>query len=285
MSILQALDSFAQKAAAVSPREDGDYIGVDDLLYCGSCNTRKQCRIRLNIAGIIDGERVVSCLCKCAEEARAAEQRERERQEFLLKCEKFRRMGFADEKMRNWTFANDDNKNATLTKAMLNYVANFDEFRAQGKGLLLYGSVGSGKTYAACEVANALIDRGHPVLVTNFATLTNTLQEHFSSRQTYIDGLNRFELLVIDDLAAERDTEYMQETVYNIVDARYRMGLPMIITTNLSGTEIKNPDSISKERIYSRILERCHPIEVKGADRRRAALKDGYADMRKILGV
>lgn len=274
------IDTYAQRAAAASPFEDGDYIGADGLLVCHKCNTPKQCRIN-----IFDRERVVSCLCKCEYERREAEQRRREHEEFLLRCEKYRRLGFADDRMREWTFANDDNGNPALTKAMLNYVANFDRLKAEGKGLLLYGSVGSGKTFAACEVANALIDKGYSALVTNFAKLVNILQEQFNTRQTYIDSLNKFDLLVIDDLAAERDTEYMLENVYNIIDSRYRAGLPMIITTNLTGTQLKNPDNISKERIYSRLLERCHPIEVNAKDRRKAALKCSYAEMKHILGV
>lgn len=274
------IDTYEQRAAEVSRFTQGDYFSADGLLYCHNCNTPKQCRI--NIFG---EERVVPCLCKCAAEARDAAQRAREHQEFLLRCEKYRRLGFSDEKMRHWTFANDDMSNPKITQAMQNYVANFDDFKSQGKGVLLYGSVGSGKTFAACEVANALIDKGHPVLVTNFIKLVNILQEQFNSRQTYIDSLNKFSLLVIDDLDVERDSDYMLENVYSVVDARYRAGLPMIITTNLTGAKLKNPDNIGKERIYSRLLERCHPIEVQGADRRRAALKDGYAEMRDILGV
>lgn len=280
MSMNEAINGIARKAAEVSHYEQGDYFADDGLLICHKCGTPKQCRVN-----VFDTERIVPCLCKCKAEEREAEQREQERREFMLRCEKYRRMGFEDSSMHHWTFANDDMSNPALTHAMQNYVAHFEDFKAQGKGLLLYGSVGSGKTFAACEVANALIDKGHPVLVTNFARLSNTLQGMFDGRQQYIDSINRFSLLVIDDLAAERDTEYMQEQVYNIVDARYRACLPMIITTNLSGAQLKNPDNISKERIYSRLLERCHPVEVKGADRRRAALKDGYADMKNILGV
>lgn len=280
MSIGNAINSLAAAAHQQSHYEQGDYFGEDGLLYCHKCGTPKQCRIN-----IFDSERVVSCLCKCAAEEREAAQRERERQEFLLKCEKYRRLGFSDEKMRHWTFANDDGGNPALTQAMKNYVANFDDFRSQGKGLLLYGSVGTGKTYAACEAANALIDKGYPVLVTNFIKVVNILQENFSGRQIYIDSLNRFSLLVIDDLDVERGSDYMLENVYSVIDARYRAGLPMIITTNLTGAKLKNPDNIGKERIYSRLLERCHPIEVQGADRRRAALKDGYAEMKSILGV
>lgn len=280
MSIAAAIDGIAKAAAAASPAAAGDYINADGLLCCGKCHTPKQCRV-----SFLDDERTVPCLCKCAADARDAEERARERQKFLERCEKYRRAGFADEQLLQWTFANDDMSNPRLTKAMQNYVEHFADFKADGKGLLLYGAVGVGKTYAACEVANALIDRGHPAFVTKFSRLSNTLQGMFAGRQEYIDGLNRFELLVIDDLAAERDTEYMQEIVYDIIDARYRAHLPMIITTNLTGAQLKKPDSVGKERIYSRLLERCHPIEVSGQDRRRAALKDGYAEMRNILGV
>lgn len=279
MSIAEAFANIAAKAQEVSHYEQGDYFD-DGLLYCHKCNTPKQSRII-----IFDVERVVPCLCQCAAEAREEEERERERQKFLQQCERYRQMGFPDAHMQQWTFAHDDMKNPQLTKAMQNYVEHFPELKKQGKGLLLYGGVGSGKTFAACEVANALIDRGYPVLVTNFARLSNTLQGMFDGRQQYIDSLNKFSLLVIDDLAAERDTEYMQEQVYNIIDARYRACLPMIITTNLSGQEIKQPNNISKERIYSRLLERCHPIEVNTADRRRAALKAEYKDMQNILGL
>ena len=280
MSISDAINGIAARAAAASHFEQGDYYGEDGLLYCHKCDTPKQCKIN-----IFDTERVVCCLCKCAADAREAEELERKRREFVLQCEKYRKLGFEDSSMHAWTFANDDMSNPKLTKAMQRYVDGFADFKAQGKGLLLYGDVGTGKTFAACEVANALIDKGYPVLVTKFSRLSNTLQGMFDGRQQYIDSLNKFSLLVVDDLGAERGTEYMQEIVYDIIDARYRANLPIIITTNLSGAEIKNPDGIGKARIYSRLLEMCHPVEVTGADRRRAALKDSYAEMKNILGV
>lgn len=280
MSMKEVVDNLAARAAAASHYEQGDYFDNDGLLCCHKCGTPKECKIT-----VFEENKIVPCLCKCAQEERDNQERERKAQEFRDQCKRARQVGFPEKHMQQWTFAKDDMSNPKLTQAMQSYVAHFPELKEQGKGLLLYGGVGSGKTFAACEVANALIDLGYSVLVTNFARLSNTLQGMFDGRQQYIDSLNRFSLLVIDDLAAERDTEYMQETVYNIIDARYRAGLPMIITTNLTGAQLKSPDSISKERIYSRILERCHPIHVNGADRRRAALKDGHAEMRDILGV
>lgn len=277
---VNAMVSAIEARAAQSIRaEEGDYIGEDGLLYCHKCNTKKQTEI--NILGTI---RRPMCLCKCAAAKRAAEEDEYKRREFEKKVQEMRRMGFPEAEMRNWTFANDDLTNEMLTKAAQRYVENFPELRKRGKGLLLYGNTGTGKTYAACEIANALIDKGYPTLVVNFSRVLNTLQGTFE-KQEYIDGFNNFQLLVIDDLGIERDTAYAKEQVYNIIDSRYRSGLPMIITTNMSMEKIKNPQDIENLRIYDRILERCHPIEVSGINRRRKAVREDYDEMKNLLGL
>lgn len=255
-------------------------LGEDGLLYCSVCGKPRQCKI--NVLGV---ERVVNCICQCEIDRLKEEEEHRKKFEFERKVDRYRKMGFPDTDMVNWTFENDDGLNPKITSAMRSYVEHFEEFKAEGKGLLLYGDVGTGKSYAAACVANELISRGVPCLVTNFARLANTLQGLYEGKQEYIDSLDRFDLLIIDDLAAERNTEYMQEQVFNIINARYVAGLPMIITTNLTGEELKSPDSLSKERIYSRILERCHPISIKGSDRRRNKLKEEHSRMKDILGV
>lgn len=279
MDINAMVSSLEARAAEAIKAEEGDYIGDDGLLYCHKCNTKKQTEV--NILGTI---RRPMCLCKCAAAKRAAEEDEYKRREFEKRVKEMRRIGFPEAEMRNCTFANDDLTNEWLTKAAQRYVENFSELRKRGKGLLLYGNTGTGKTYAACEIANALIDKGYPVLVVNFSRVLNTLQGTFE-KQEYIDGFNNFQLLVIDDLGIERDTAYAKEQVYNIIDSRYRSGLPMIITTNMSMDKIKNPKDIENLRIYDRILERCHPIEVGGINRRRKAVREEYEDMKNLLGL
>ena len=192
---------------------------------------------------------------------------------------------FPERDMAVWTFENDDNSNPELTLAMKRYVENFREFRAKGKGLLLWGGVGTGKTFMSACVVNALVKQNIPCLMTSFSRLINRLQSSFEHRQEYIDDLDRYKLLVIDDLGVERGSDYMLEQVYNIIDSRYRAGLPLIVTTNLSIAEIKRPKDIRLDRIYSRILERCHPIEVKGVDRRRKKAGSDYDETKKILGM
>lgn len=277
MSVQNAVESLIERSKTAIPTNDCDYIGEDGLLYCGKCHTKKQTEVML--FGTI---RRPMCLCKCEAEKRDKEEAERKQADFGRKIKDLRRTGFPESNMQEWTFENDDMTNSRVTNAMKKYVENFDEMKKQGKGLLLYGNVGTGKTYAACEVANALIDKGYPVLVTNFARIINTLQSTFE-KQEYIDSFNRFSLIVIDDLSAERDTSFAKEQVFNVIDARYRAGLPMIITTNLSIDKIKKPDDIENGRIYDRILERCFPIEVSGQSRRRKAIRESYDDMKNLL--
>jgi DNA replication protein DnaC len=279
MSIEQAFKYAMKKSEEANPIKDGDYVGEDGLWYCGNCHTRKQSQI--TVLGKVYRP---FCTCACEEEKKNAEEEERKQREFAEKVKELRRAGFPDKEMLQWTFANDDMENEQITKAMKRYVENFPELKKQGKGLLLYGNVGRGKTYAACEVANALIDKGYSVLVTNFSRVLNTLQGTFD-KQEYIDSLNRYDLRIIDDLGAERQSEFMREMVFNIIDSRYRSGRPFIITTNLTADELKKPQEVSYQRIYDRILERCFPVKVDGVSRRRTALIETHAQTKAMLGL
>ena len=128
-------------------------------------------------------------------------------------------------------------------------------------GLLLFGDVGTGKSFFAGCIANALLDRDVPVLMTNFPTILNRLTGMFSEdRADFITSFDEYDLLIIDDLGVERSTEYAMEQMFFVIDSRYRSRRPMIITTNLKLSELKNPPDLAHARIYDRILERCAPI-------------------------
>lgn len=265
-----------QSNSTIKPNE-GDYI-KDGLLYCGKCHTPKQ--VRLEFMGEI---KTPYCLCKCEGEKRDKEEQERKLEERKLEIWRMRSAGFPKSDMAGWTFENDDHGNEKITNIAQNYVNHFEEMKKKGKGLLFFGSVGTGKTYISACIANALIDKGYPCLVTNFARLVNTLSGKFEGKQEYIDSLSNYTLLVIDDLNAERNTEYMNEIVWNIIDARYRSGKPLIVTTNLTAQELNSPAEIGKQRVYSRLMEMCIPLEVSGKDRRKQKLKDDYKELAELL--
>lgn len=268
-----------RKSSREIKAEEGDYL-VDGLLYCGKCHTPKQVEIKLAKEIIMP-----YCICKCREAELEAEKRAEEQRIFRKRVAKMRKEGFPESEMHNWTFAEDDQANTKVSKIAMNYVAHFEEMKKRGKGLLFFGTVGTGKTFFSACIVNALIDKGYPCLMTNFSRLVNTIQGMYVGKQEYIDGLNKFDLLVLDDLASERDTEYMNELVHTIIDSRYRAGLPTIITTNLAAEELYSPKEIHRKRTYSRILEMTVPVKVEGLDRRKEKLKADMSDLNDLLGL
>ena len=279
MDVKQMWVDIVDTANNAIERDESDFV-KNGLLYCGKCKTPKQAHIEL-FGEVFEP----LCLCKCATEKRDRENTERLRRARLEYLQKMRKEAFPDASLEGCSFDRDDTSNVRVSNIARRYVENFDEMRRRGKGLLFYGTVGTGKTFMSACIANALIDKYYPCLVTNISRLTNTLSGMFDGKQAYIDGLNRYELLVIDDLFSERDTEYVGEIVMQIIDSRYRAGLPLIVTTNISADELKNPSDIRRQRIYSRLLEMCVPVEVKGIDRRKAKLKEDYKELEDLLGL
>lgn len=277
------MDGIIKEAEKANAKAEGDYIGDDGLLHCGTCRKPKQCRVADWLGSGADKILPTACECKMAERRRFEERMKAEERERTL--DKMRRAGFPDVEMRKWVFAQDDGGNPRIMQVARRYVENFDAMRANGSGLLVYGDVGCGKSFMAACIANALVDRGVPCLMTNFSRIVNQLQESFDGRQRYIDRLNGFDLLVIDDLAAERDTDYMWEQVMSVIDSRYRSGLPLIVTTNLTAAELSDDSDIRKRRVYSRLKEMCIPLRMTGDDRRNHKMREKMDAARGLLGL
>lgn len=270
------MEEIIDRISESAPVPENEYMGEDGLLHCSKCHEVTQ-----KVVELFGKKKTVRCICNC----KRNELEEFSRREGEEEHERQRNICFSESNMRNWTFENDNKENERLSNAMKKYADNFREFRENGRGLLLHGNVGTGKSFFAACIANELINHDYTVLMTNFSSLINTIQGKFEGRQEFINDLNRYSLLIIDDLGVERDTEYMQEMVFNIIDSRYRSGLPMIITTNLGMDIIKKPESIGYARIYDRILERCFPIEVTGNSKRKQNLKENFFDTKEKLGL
>lgn len=276
------MEEMFNKLADMVPTDDDTYLGEDGLLYCSRCHTKRQ--TWAGVKGLIE-PRIVGCVCQCMNERLLQEEEERKQRERMSQIMSNRVVGFPDRELQNCTFDRDDGADPSITNAMKAYVENFQELRETGKGLLLYGNVGTGKTFLAACAVNALIDKGYPCLMTNFSRLTNQISGMWDGKQEYIDSLAHFDLVAIDDLGVERDTDYMNENVTTIIDSLYRAKVPMIITSNYTPKQLTEDCEVRKRRVYDRLLERCHPIKVDGPSRRKQMGRHDFAEMNKLLGL
>ena len=150
-------------------------------------------------------------------------------------------------------------------------------------GLLIWGDVGCGKSFLAGAIANALIDQEVRVKMTNFTAILNDLSSTFEGRNEYLNRLCSYPLLIIDDFGMERGTEYGLEQVYSVIDGRYRSKKPLIVTTNLTLTELRSAADTAHKRIYDRVLDMCVPIFCKGESFRKHAAEDKLTEMKRVI--
>lgn len=241
-----------------------DYIGEDGLIYCGKCRTRKQYNPSFNGRVMI-----VRVPCKCEQEERKKEDEERKRAEEIARIRRMKATCIHDKGLLDCTFENDDGSVKQMKVARW-YVDTWKERKSRNDGLLLWGNIGTGKTFLAGCIANALIEQGESVLMTNFSKILNTLSGMYSEEKNeFIASLMRYSLLIIDDLGIERNTEYAKEQVFNIIDERYKAKLPLIVTTNLTLDELKDSIEVAQRRIYDRVLSVCVPVSFQGESHRK----------------
>lgn len=247
------------------PAEPGDFIGPDDRLHCGKCREGKEYRL--------PSGRYVPSMCRCRRmEAIEIERREKMESDMRFIDEVSGYNLLYSAKLCGATFEATQRREdgQAAFEIARRYVRDFDATCASEddlKGLLLFGPVGTGKSHLAACVGNALRARGVPVLFISVARL-GTLG--FDERREVINHMGGAKLLMLDDLGAERNTDFSREQVFDIIDRRTNAMLPLIVTTNITPEDMRHDANLDYRRIWERVGSMCRPVRMDGESWRKA---------------
>jgi DNA replication protein DnaC len=161
-------------------------------------------------------------------------------------------------------------------RAVRAYIRDLAENIRTGRGLWLYGTVGTGKTTLAMLVSKAALDAGHSVAIYSLPRLLAEIRTTYDDDggDTYtalLDRLAEVDLLHIDDVGTEKTSEWVLEQLYSIINARYEEERAVIITTNLERDDLATQ---IHERTVSRLEEMCEVLPLYGSDARRQRYDD-----------
>lgn len=263
----------------------GDYLDDKDILICGTCGEPRQEFITKNFSEVDVVTFKTTRMCRCDREKEEELKRQKLLEDRQNMINVLKEASLMDARFHNATFENYTvtDYNARNHKLCLRYASRFDEMLKKSQGLLLWGGVGTGKSFSAACIANYLLDRQISVAMTSFVKILELIQKDRNEEPRLIEKLSSAKLLILDDFGAERNTDYALEKVYNVIDSRYRSKLPMIITTNLSLPDMKRETDIRYTRLYDRIFEVCYPMQFTGKSFRIIEAADRFNEMAEFL--
>ncbi len=213
--------------------------------------------------------------CECVVEREEAKIREAQNFAKKREIEKLFSISNLGERFSKSTFESflDRNGSETAYKVAVKYVKTFKEWN--GESLLLWGEPGNGKTHLAAAIVNELSKKGYIVVFQSVPELLQRIRSRFNSEnkenETQImRALLECDLLILDDIGAEKTTEWVEEKLFNIIDGRYRKELPTLYTSNLEPKELKN--QVGK-RSYDRMVETSLTVKNEAASYRREIAK------------
>jgi DNA replication protein DnaC len=152
------------------------------------------------------------------------------------------------------------------------------EYPAVERGLLLMGPVGVGKTHLAVAILQGLIEKGVPCLFYEFGSLLKEIQDSYNavsntSEMRVLAPVYQAEVLVLDELGASKPTDWVRDTMMNIIGQRYNDKRLTIFTTNYSDARRAATDETLEDRIgvrlRSRLYEMCKTVYIEGEDYRK----------------
>lgn len=243
------------------------------IVRCQKCGER-----RVAFVPAVGRELPVACRCWEAKAAAA-----REAQAILAANLRTRSSPFFSRGYECFTFEADSWPDGEVSRLCRTYVACREQMYDADLGLLFSGRIGTGKTFYAASVINALQARGVSAIICTASNLVNVAQA-LRNPLAAIDELDSFEFVALDDLGAQRGTDFGISLIEGFIDARALSRRPLIVTTNLSAAQMRQPEDLRWARTFDRILALCpHVIVTTGDSLRRTERGDRAAHAAAIL--
>lgn len=284
MDLFSVVNQFASASLKQISRDPGDYENEDGVLICHVCGEPKTVVKKMTL-GADSTVNLWGRKCRCVREKEEDERTQEERKLREKRILRLHETSMMDGIYKNADFSQcvEDESNKNNLKLCHRYVDQFDVMLDRSQGLLFWGSSGTGKSFTAACIANALIEQEVPVLMTSFVRILDSCRTDPDYKDRFISRIAKKKLVIFDDLGAERSTDYALEQVYDIIDTRYRNRQPMIFTTNLTLDEMREQPDIRLARIYDRIFETCYPVHFKGKSWRMAGANKRWKEMKALL--
>lgn len=201
----------------------------------------------------------------------------------IIKHEK-RLRALGSEIMCEWDFEHDNGENPNATLSAKCFVEHFENFRNRGAGLFFFGGPGSGKSFAAAQIVNALTDKGYDCLFTSFLTIFTDLSTlSFESKRNYMNQIHEKDLVVFDDLGSEGDTNRNNEMIGHIVNNCRLRHIPMIFTSPFQLDVLRKSSSPQRILALSRILQLTTQVTLYEPGARRSRNRNHRVEAEAIL--
>ncbi|SFC52830.1 ATP-binding protein [Bacillus sp. UNCCL81] len=265
MSLKEAINQILNTSAC-----DENHEGIT----CDHCGTFiPKHRVKISILNI---DRWVQPVCKCMKEIEHNRIREMENFQKRADIERLFSISNLGDKFTQSTLENFQHREGTehAFKATRKYIEEYPNWKQDG--LLIWGAYGNGKSHLAAAVTNVLNNKGYIVVFQSVPELLERIKSTFNNdnketKQQIMKALLECDLLVLDDIGAEKLTDWVQEVMFNIIDGRYRKKLPIFYTSNLKPVELSIQIG---PRSYDRLVETSLTIENKATSFRREIAKE-----------